>query len=141
MNSYTIFWMMIALCTGACLVGLVGGIGGIVRAIRGFARFRRRDDFGRSRAGRHGCRGRRGGLAATGEWVAFGLSVAAALLGVWGFFVKWNEVNHWPSQTMQETLFYFAVLSAIAMVCLRPVLGLAKGTASRTGSGRSCWVW
>lgn len=40
--------------------------------------------------------------------------------------VRWNEVNHFPSQTMSEVLTMFSTAMAVSMVVLHFALGLAR---------------
>src|SRR5262245_20206141 len=52
------------------------------------------------------------------------LAVLAAMIVVDA--TRWNEVNHFPSQTMSEVLTMFSTALVVSMVVLHFALGLAK---------------
>lgn len=133
MSSDTIFLWMTAALFLVTLVGVVGGVMSIVSGIGSRRRALAATEVGAVELEVVTEPASDTGWGKRLEMPTYWVAICAGLLGVWGFFAKWYEVNHWPSQTMQETLFYFSVLSAISMVFLRPVLGLAKGSAVERG--------
>lgn len=62
--------------------------------------------------------------------IATSLPIAVLMLVLGAMFVvvltRWNEVNHFPSQTMSEVLTMFSTALVVSMVVLHFALGLAR---------------
>ena len=60
-----------------------------------------------------------------GKAPTVGLYVAAGTLALW-VYSRWGEVNHFPSQTMNEVLTIFTFALVLSMIVLHHALGVQR---------------